>query len=109
MATAAQPPSRWLVGPVPDLGVGCGLLYVGLFGWFALVGAEARASIPSWLLPVLLLCLSTPHYGATLLRVYEQQADRRRYAFFAVWATLAVLAFFGLALQAGASLWPLRS
>src|SRR5262245_39256392 len=35
-----------------------------------------------------------PHYGATLLRVYGRRSDRQRYAFFAVWVTLAVWAVF---------------
>jgi len=95
----APTPSRWLFGPVRDLGVGCGLLYLALFGWFALAGSGARAAIPGWLLPVLLVCVSTPHYGATLLRVYEERSDRRRYAVFAVWASLAVFALFALGLR----------
>ena len=56
--------SRWLFHPATDLLFGCGLLYVVLFvGWIA-VGAEARASQPYYLFPVLVLVLSTPHYGA---------------------------------------------
>ena len=33
--------------------------------------------------------------GATLVRVYEQRAERRAYAFFTVWATLGLVALFG--------------
>jgi tetratricopeptide (TPR) repeat protein len=35
---------------------------------------------------------SAPHYGATVLRVYERRDERRRYAVFTVWITLALLA-----------------
>lgn len=34
-----------------------------------------------------------PHYGATLLRVYERARDRRSYALFSLWATAAVAAW----------------
>jgi hypothetical protein len=37
-----------------------------------------------------------PHYGATLLRVYERREDRRRYALFAVWASLLVWGVFAI-------------
>ena len=48
---------------------------------------------------VLGLSLTGPHYGATLLRVYEQRHDRQRYAFFAVWVTLAAIGLFLLSLS----------
>jgi hypothetical protein len=50
--------------------------------------------MPDFLAPLLVLLFSTPHYGATILRVYEQRAERRRYAVFSVWATLAIAAWF---------------
>jgi hypothetical protein len=43
---------------------------------------------------VLALVTNTPHYGATLLRVYEHRSDRRRYGFFAVHATLLIFGLF---------------
>jgi tetratricopeptide (TPR) repeat protein len=49
------------------------------------------------LLPLGTLLLGSPHYGATLLRVYERKKDRSEYHFFATWASVAVV----IALVAG--------
>jgi hypothetical protein len=90
---AAAPPahtSRWLVGPFSDLALGTGLLYLPLFAALVLTGAN----VPHVLLPLAALLFSTPHLGATLLRVYETPESRRSYHFFAVWATLAIAAAF---------------
>jgi len=84
----------WLIGPAADLLFGCGLLYILIFLALASFGESLRAAQPVFLMPVLLMLVSLPHYGATLVRVYEERADRRRYAIFAVWATLAVLGVF---------------
>lgn len=40
--------------------------------------------------------VNAPHYGATLLRVYGQRAERRKYALFAIWATALLLGLFWL-------------
>ena len=84
----------WLFGPAADLLFGCGLLYALLFAALTGFGDSLRAAQSAYLIPVLLVLVSLPHYGATLLRVYEQRSDRRRYALFTVWATLAVAAVF---------------
>jgi hypothetical protein len=93
--SAGAAPDRWLAGPVPDLVLGCGL---GYLAWVALLWIPG-VSTP--LLPwipfgtgLLALVTATPHYGATLLRVYEQRSDRRRYAFFALYATFVIAASF---------------
>jgi len=49
---------------------------------------------------VLTLVFGTPHYGATLLRVYEARETRQRYAFFGLWVTLALLAVYVAAIHA---------
>jgi cytochrome c-type biogenesis protein CcmH/NrfG len=100
MATAS-PPTRWLYGPLPDLLLGCGLWYLLAFLAFAAAGAEIRTAGGPLLLPFLLLVFSTPHYGATLLRVYEQRQDRRAYAFFAVYTTAVLLAIFMVGVHNG--------
>jgi tetratricopeptide (TPR) repeat protein len=92
-APAASSP-RWLHGPVPDLLLGCGLGYVLVFALLSVAGPEVRRLMPVTLAPLLLLVSGTPHYGATLLRVYERREDRRAYALFAVHATLLVAAAF---------------
>jgi hypothetical protein len=92
--TTAAPPSPWLFGPRSDLLFGCGLLYTILFGLFVAGGSELRAAEPAWVGPALLLLLGTPHYGATLVRVYERRRDRSSYVFFSLWATVAVIALF---------------
>ncbi len=97
--TSAAPAAQgWLFGPVPDLLLGCGLLYLLGFPLLAAIGPELREAQPKLLFPILLLLTSTPHYGATLLRVYEQAAERRRYAFFTLWCTLAVVAWYAAGL-----------
>jgi hypothetical protein len=87
-------PSAWLFGPAPDLLLGCGVLYALLFLAFLAAGPQLRALQPDLLFPLLVLFAGTPHYGATLVRVYEKRRDRRAYVVFSLWATLAVLALF---------------
>ncbi|MCZ6464902.1 MAG: tetratricopeptide repeat protein [Proteobacteria bacterium] len=95
--TAAVPPSnRWLFGPVPDLLLGCGLLSALLFVAFAFVDGDVPARQAPVVFPLVVLLLSYPHYGATILRVYERREDRQNYFLFSVWATVAVAAFFVL-------------
>ncbi len=55
------------------------------------------AGINAWSITVVVLFslfVSGPHYGATILRVYEHRGDRRKYAFFALWATAALCGLF---------------
>jgi hypothetical protein len=88
----------WLFGPVPDLLLGCGLLYWAIFAASLVAGPELRTAQAHYVFPALVLLLSGPHYGATLIRVYEQRAERQRYAIFSVWATALVAAAFLAAL-----------
>jgi tetratricopeptide (TPR) repeat protein len=94
MRPASPASGRWLFGPTIDLLLGCGVAYLLLFGAFATGGAVLRAREPAFLIPMLVVLLSFPHYGATVLRVYEHRHDRRRYAIFSVWITLAILVAF---------------
>jgi tetratricopeptide (TPR) repeat protein len=98
VAAAVPSPSRspapWLFGPWPDLLLGCGVLYALLLAAFLVAGPELRQLQPGLVFPLLVLLVGTPHYGATLLRVYEQRRDRRAYVIFSLWATLAVIALF---------------
>lgn len=98
-STSARP--RWLAGAWPDLLIGCGLLYIVLFAISAVVGAERIEAMDLALHAVVVMALlSIPHYGATLVRVYEDRHDRRKYAFFTVWVTLAMVALFAIAIHA---------
>jgi tetratricopeptide (TPR) repeat protein len=90
--------SGWLFGPAPDLLLGCGALSLLAFGAFALGGEALRIAQPALVFPLLVLLLGMPHYGATLLRVYEHSRDRRSYAVFSYGATALVAAWFALAL-----------
>jgi tetratricopeptide (TPR) repeat protein len=90
---------RWLFGPLPDLLFGCGVLYAIAFAAHALAPSAIRGATPPYLLPLLILLLSSPHYGGTLVRVYDQRRDRQAYAIFAVWVTIALIALFFVALQ----------
>jgi hypothetical protein len=99
VAPAAAPP-RWLFGAAPDLLLGCGLGYL-LFLACVWLPATQHAVGP-WLplaVPALGLLFNTPHYGATLLRVYERREDRRYYAVFSVWITLLIWGLFVLGLH----------
>jgi tetratricopeptide (TPR) repeat protein len=96
-------PSPWLFGPAPDLLLGCGALYALLFLLFLAAGPQLRELQPGLLFPLLVLLAGTPHYGATLVRVYEKRRDRRAYVLFSLWATLAVIALFVVSLWWGAA------
>ncbi len=94
---SATPSGRWLFGPVPDLLLGCGVGYLALTAFLLIPGVTE--SITSWaplafLTVILGLFTSTPHYGATLLRVYEHRSERRRYALFGVHATVLIIGLF---------------
>ncbi|MCH7866536.1 MAG: hypothetical protein IH881_02490 [Myxococcales bacterium] len=93
-ATGAR--SGWLFGPISDLGIGCGLLFWAFFAWMAFAGDSTRALLPMALAPVIGILIGQPHYGATLLRVYEHREDRRSYALFAVFGSALIWAAFAV-------------
>ena len=85
----------WLFGRATDLLVGAGLGYVlsiPLLVW--MTGTYGLNAWPTTVFLLLALFISGPHYGATILRVYEHRNDRRRYATFALWATLIICGLF---------------
>lgn len=95
-------PSPWLYGRGVDVLLGYGLAY--LLSVPLLVFLASRIDATSALAvatPYLALVFSTPHYGATILRVYEQREDRRKYALFSIWITLAFAALFAGGLYVG--------
>ena len=95
MAAAASPTSnRWLFGPASDLLLGCGGLYLIAFLVIWAIGPRTAAVVPEGLIPLALVFAAVPHYGATLLRVYERSTDRRTYAIFSIWASLLVWGVF---------------
>jgi hypothetical protein len=89
---------RWLFGPAPDLLLGCGLGYVLLFTGFLMTGTDRATVGALGIVPLVSILTGTPHYGATLLRVYEDPDERRKYGFFAVWVTALVWGLFYLGL-----------
>ncbi len=100
MATSAQPgslPTRqsWLLGRAADLFIGCGLAYLlsvpVLFLTSQMTGVTA---FPRAFAALVALLINAPHYGATIVRVYDTGADRKKYAFFAVYVTIALAALF---------------
>ena len=93
-AVLPQTRQRWLYGPVWDLMLGCGGLYFVMFVVLWASGPPILQVVSQGLIPLALLVTAVPHYGATLLRVYERRDDRRTYAIFAVWATVLVWASF---------------
>jgi tetratricopeptide (TPR) repeat protein len=84
----------WLFGAVPDLLLGCGLAYIAVYAVFSLGGEPFRQAQPALVIPLLSVLLSGPHYGATLLRVYERGEDRSAHRLVAVWSTLLVVGLF---------------
>jgi tetratricopeptide (TPR) repeat protein len=91
----------WLFGPASDLLLGCGLGYVALFAALIWMATDRSNESIRILSPFIVILTGTPHYGATLLRVYEDASERRRYAFFAVGLTLAVWGLFYAGLYSG--------
>ena len=87
----------WLHGPIRDLAFGCGLFSLAMMLALAVFGG---ATVQSWF-PVgaMVLLFSLPHYGATLLRVYEEREDRAKYFFFAVPVTLVMVVVFVLGVE----------
>lgn len=85
---------RWLFGPKSDLLLGCGLLYLMFFLLLALQGRTIEALLPLSVTPLIALFLSIPHYGSTLLRVYESPQSRHKYQFFSVYLTGAIFLWF---------------
>jgi hypothetical protein len=84
-----------LYGRTVDLLLGYGLAYVvSVPLLMALTLRTGAGEGPLWVATVLALAISTPHYGATLLRVYDDRRERRAYAFFTVWVTLLVAVLF---------------
>jgi len=96
---AAGRSALWLYGASWDVLLGYGLAYLlSVPVLLALTSGERAGDAALQLTTVVALLVSLPHYGATLLRVYERRNERRRYAVFTVWATLAVWGLFLLAL-----------
>jgi tetratricopeptide (TPR) repeat protein len=91
--------SGWLFGPVPDLLLGCGLGYMVVLAVLCFFGTQVRDGISPGFLPFLTVLIGAPHYGATILRVYERREDRRAYALFAVHATLLLGLLFVVSTQ----------
>jgi len=94
--TVASQRRAWLYGPLPDLFLGCGAGSILMMSAMAIWGT----GILNRIFPVglMILVFSLPHYGATLVRVYERAENRRRYALEAWWlsALLAALFLFSL-------------
>lgn len=94
MATTPTAPARWLFGATADLLFGCGLIAALAFVALAIDGPGVRAALPLAWTPFLVLLTGIPHYGATLLRVYEHRADRRRYVVFSGYVTALLAVAF---------------
>src|SRR5262245_29554247 len=92
MSSSADARRGWLVGPLPDLFLGCGLGYVVLVAAVAVLNPD-MAALQGWM-PLVILVTGVPHYGATLLRAYSTAEARRRYAFHAVHLTALLWALF---------------
>jgi hypothetical protein len=96
----AIPGASRVAGRTWDLLLGAGLAYLVSVPLLLLWGGASTAG--DWPLAVawfIAILINGPHYGATLLRVYERREERRRYAAFAVWTTLLLALAFVAALR----------
>ena len=101
MVRGPGPPDRspWLHGAASDLLLGCGGLFSIAFAAFALAGPERFAALPAAVPALLIYLVGMPHYGATLVRVYDHRSDRRSYARFSIGATLVIASLFLVGLR----------
>ncbi len=85
------PRQDWLFGRAVDLLIGCGLGYL-LFIPVLLYVATTTGTTgwPPIAVTLIALLANAPHYGATVLRVYEAREDRRKYAVFSLYITIAL-------------------
>jgi hypothetical protein len=86
----------WLFGPLPDLFIGCGILYAAWVALLALARPDMARLSP--FLPLAVLCIGVPHYGVTLLRVYGSAEARARHPRAAYHGSAAILLAFLLGL-----------
>ena len=100
VAVRAGASSGWLYGPAIDLLLGAGVVYLVTLP--LLIGLDRRGQMTAWSITaatMLSLFISGPHYGATILRVYDRREDRRQYTLFAIWATAALAGLFVVGLH----------
>ena len=97
MTTREQSP--WLFGPAPDLLLGSGALYLMILSLLVLGGEPAQGAVPALVFSFAILIFSGAHYGATLLRIYEHESERRTYRNFSVYATALLIAMILVALH----------
>jgi hypothetical protein len=88
----------WVSGPSSDLLWGAGLGYGLLFFLMLGTGGWVMSVVPPSFMMFLVVLVSMPHYGATILRVYERGEDRRTYSLFSTHSTvlLALLFLWGV-------------
>lgn len=102
-APPADRPSHWLYGRWIDLLVGCcGIYALSIPVLLALSASGSVGSWPAGLVLLLGLTINAPHYGATLVRLYERREDRRKYLFFTLHITLVLVLLFVMGTR---SLW----
>ncbi len=94
MSRTASAPGIWLFGPVSDLLWGAGLGYVAVFVLLVVGGGFVISVAPPWLMMFVVVLVSVPHYGATLLRAHEKEEDRKLCGLFSICTTGALLLFF---------------
>jgi hypothetical protein len=98
VASEPNPPPAptpvWLSGPLPDWLLGAGAAYLLTVPLLLLAGGAVGEQWPFAVAWVVAIAINGPHYGATLLRVYERREERRRYAFFSLWVTMALVGLF---------------
>jgi len=72
---------------------------MAIFLGLAIAGPNVTLWLPASILPLLTVVAGGPHYGATLLRAYEREEDRRKYRSVTVFATVALAIVFLVSLR----------
>lgn len=93
----------WLFGRFTDLMIGCGLGYILSLPILFLIGRATGATVwPGFLMIAMVNLINSPHYGATIVRAYEDREDRQKYFVFTVYITIALAL---LSVSAAHSVW----
>jgi hypothetical protein len=94
MISRNEKSGAWLFGPTSDFLWGAGVAYAAVFVLLVANGAGVMSVAPPWLTMFLVVLVSMPHYGATLLRVYQSGEDGKVYARFSTWTAVALSLLF---------------
>ena len=83
-----------MFGPLPDLLVGCGLISLAVLGAYLFAGVPLNQAEPLGFMAILMLVISQPHYGGTLVRIYDSSQTIQQYRVFSIYLSSLILLWF---------------